>query len=728
MSTALGLDGEWDVPPTPLTIHCRRLRLSVPPASLTPLIGRDGDVAVTCDLLSRNDARLITLVGPGGIGKTRLALQVAADCAAAFDGQVAWAPVATATTPDAVAAGLARAVGMAETGVSPTIDALKTAMRDAHLFLVVDNFEQVLDATPLLSDLLLACPGLAILVTSRAVLRITGERAIEVAPLATVPERDQPSGMIESGPAVRLFAQGAAAVSPAFAVTPESAPVVAEICRRLDGLPLAIELAAARINHLSLNALLDRLDSRLALLTTSARDVPDRHRTMLDAIAWSYDLLTAEQQALFRRLAVFAGGFTLEALDATADDGQDVLTELGALVDNSLVWLEPPHPSGARYTVLETVREFAAIQLAACGEEAAVRERHARCVIAFALANEVAHNLLVREPQLSRLETEWANIQAALSWFSAENQALDLLRLTTSLYLFTFLRGHIATAMLWLDRALALAVDAPDQLRGQGLAALAFLATRLGPDETNRRRAAEAVTLLRPVASPSDLHIALMVSIADALVSGDAAAAEAYANEALTLVPHIVDPIQATTAQADPLTNLGEAAHIQGDLDRAAKHQADALAIYRTVNDAWGVVVTLQHLADIERDHGNIAPALERYSTCLGVAYEAGDDRVVAACLSGAGCIAAMCGQAVVATRLFAASETNLERAGIHVLLPTDRTAREHWLAECRKALDDGAFASEWSAGRALNREQIAETLASVRRPETADVGKFRSM
>ncbi len=691
MSTAPGLDSEWDAPPPPISLH-RRLRLSFPPTPLTPLIGRDADVAAACDLLIRREARLVTLVGPGGIGKTRLSLQIAAICSGAFEGQIAWAPVVTATTPEAVAAGLARAVGMAEAGASPTIEALKTALRDAHLLLVVDNFEQALDAAPLLSDLLLACPALSLLVTSRAVLRVAGERALDVPPLTASPDLDKPAAVTEFGPAVRLFVQRATTVSPSFALTPESAPVVAEICQRLDGLPLAIELAAARANHLSVFALLNRLDHRLALLTTSARDVPDRHRTMLNAIAWSYDLLAAEQQALFRRLAVFAGGFTLEAISAIAEDGQDVLTSLGALVDNSLVRLESPLQTDARYTVLETVREYAALQLAEQGEEATVRERHARWFLSYALANEVAHNLPVREPQLTRLETEWANIQAALAWFATTNQTIDLLRLATSLYLFTFLRGHIATATQWLERALALATDAPDHLRGQGLAALAFLATRLGPDEVNKRRAEEALTLLRPIAPPAELHIALMVAIADALVSGDNAAAETYANEALTLVDKIADPVQATTARADVLTNLGEAAHIRGDLDRAAEHQEAALAIYRTVNDAWGVVVTLQHLADIERDRGHVAPAMERYSTCLDAAHEAGDDRVVAACLSGAGCIAAMLGLAVTATRLFAASEANLERAGIPVLLPTDRIARERWLAKCQKALDATTF------------------------------------
>jgi predicted ATPase len=234
---------------------------------------------VASGLLARGEARLVTLIGPGGIGKTRLALGIATACAPAFEDQVAWVPVATATTPDAVAAALAQAVGIVETGSNPTIEVLKTALRDVRLLMAVDNFEQALDAAPVLTNLLQSCPGLSILVTSRALLRVAGEQSLEVPPLATAPAPSDPAAAGDVAPAVRLFAQRATSVLPSFALTPENFPVVEEICRRLDGLPLAIELAAARANALPLPDLRDRLDARLALLTGGARDMPARHRT-----------------------------------------------------------------------------------------------------------------------------------------------------------------------------------------------------------------------------------------------------------------------------------------------------------------------------------------------------------------------------------------------------------------------------------------------------------------
>lgn len=308
MSTVPRRDDDWSESLSPLPLHHRRLRLSPPPVSLTSLLGRDDDIAAAVDLMVRESARLVTLIGPGGIGKTRLAVGIADACSGAFEHQVAWAPVATVSTPESVATALAHAVGLTEAGSTPTIEALHAALRDARLLMVIDNFEQAIDAAPLLTSLLQSCPKLSLLVTSRAVLRVAGEHPLEVPPLATRPDPADAVGTSDIAPAVRLFSQRAKSVLPSFELTAETIPIVGEVCRRLDGLPLAIELAAARMNHLPLRDLRDRLDSRLAMLAGGARDMPARHRTMRDAIAWSYDLLGEEEQALFRNLAVFVGG------------------------------------------------------------------------------------------------------------------------------------------------------------------------------------------------------------------------------------------------------------------------------------------------------------------------------------------------------------------------------------------------------------------------------------
>src|SRR5215207_9722944 len=392
------------------------------PVPLTSFLARDQEIADVSALLRRDDVRLLTLTGPGGVGKTRLALTVAARLTGDFTDGAGFVSLAPVAHPDLVAPAVAQVLGVREAGNEPLVARLQAFLRERRLLLVLDNYEHVVDAAPLVTDLLGAAPDIRILVTSRTRLRLSGEHEHVVPPLALANTRGQVSyEAVADAPAVQLFIARAQAVQEAFSLTAENAAAVAAICRRLDGLPLAIELAAARVKVLSPPALLARLERRLVVLTGGGRDLPARQRTMRDAIAWSYALLAAPEQRLFRRLAVFAGGWTLEAAEAVSggDDRVSILEGLQALARASLV--QPvAQPDGEwRFYMLETLREFGLEQLRQEDDQGlATEQAHADYYRSLA---EQAYVELVGAQQrtwLTRLDAEDANIRAALDWIS----------------------------------------------------------------------------------------------------------------------------------------------------------------------------------------------------------------------------------------------------------------------------------------------------------------------
>ncbi|MDQ2654655.1 MAG: protein kinase, partial [Chloroflexota bacterium] len=434
------------------------------PIALSPLVGRERELALALALLRRPEVRLLTLTGPGGIGKTRLALDVAAVAAADFAAGVCFAPLAAVPDADLVAPSVARAAGLVDAGDIPAQDKLVAALRQSETLLVLDNFEHVAAAAQLVGYLLAACPGLKVLATSRTLLRVDGEHTLPVPPLA-LPDAGTPisPGSVMQSAAVQLFAQRAQAMNPAFALTAANASLVADICQRLDGVPLAIELAAARVTHLSLPALRERLERRLPLLTGGSRDRPLRLQTMRSAIAWSHDLLSPAEQSLFRRLAVFVDGCTLEAAEAVGQTGEDafptpapaVLDLVAALVDASLLRPETAPHGTTRYSMLEMIREFADEQLQASGEAETVRERHAAYVVAFAARHELADLLPDGERFQELLEAEHANVRAAIEWLEENGEAGAFLHLAASLGHFWAEQGHYREGRAWLERALA---------------------------------------------------------------------------------------------------------------------------------------------------------------------------------------------------------------------------------------------------------------------------------
>ncbi|MFQ5794790.1 MAG: BTAD domain-containing putative transcriptional regulator [Candidatus Bipolaricaulia bacterium] len=474
------LRDELDVEPAPETRELyRQIRngeileppRAVPnnlPIPLTRFIGRDKERAVVQVRLLDEEMRLLTLTGPGGTGKTRLGLQVVADLIDHFEDGACFVDLAPISDPGLVVSTIAQTLGVKEAEGRPLLDILKASLRGKQMLLVLDNFEQVVAAAPQVVELVAACPQLKVLVTSREPCHVRGEHVFPVPPLA-LPGSDgkRPLAIerLTQYEAVRLFIERAVAVKPDFAVTDENAPAVAEICIRLDGLPLAIELAAARIKLLSPQALLARLGNRLKLLTGGARDLPACQQTLRDTIDWSYDLLNTGERTLFERLSVFVGGGTLEAAEAVcigADNLElkmDILDGLASLVDKNLLRRKEQADGEPRFLILETIREYGLERLEASGESEAIRRTHADYYLALAEQAEPKLEGPDQRMWLDRLEVEHDNLRAALVWFEQNGEAEAELRLGGALWGFWHMRGYLSEGRRWLEGALAKGED-----------------------------------------------------------------------------------------------------------------------------------------------------------------------------------------------------------------------------------------------------------------------------
>ncbi|HMF41609.1 MAG TPA: adenylate/guanylate cyclase domain-containing protein [Polyangia bacterium] len=581
------------------------------PMQVTSFVGREREIAEGVKLFG--NARVLTLTGPGGTGKTRLSLQIAAQVAHGFPGGVTFVPLAPIADPELVAPAIVDALHL-ETGQRPPRERLVQHLRDRKALLVMDNFEQVLGAATLVADLIRACPDLKVIASSRGPLRISGEQEMPVPPLA-LPDPGAPAERVSQYEAVRLFIERAVAVKPGFEVTNENAPAVAEICARLDGLPLAIELAAARVRLLPPAAILTRLQNRLGLLQSGARDLPDRQKTLRGAIAWSHDLLDEPGRRLFARLAVFAGGGELEDVEmiCCSDDlGIDVLQGLEALVDQSLVRQEQ-HGTGARAIMLETIREFALEQLAASPDAEAIRARHAARFLA--LAEEASPHILrvERRDWLSRLEREHDNLRAAFDFCVGTGRIVEALRLAAALWRFWHIRGHLHEGMQRVRRVLDdPASRAHPAERERALEAAGGLAYWLADMQTTVACYDEALALARTIGDKARISNALynasfipVWAQVDRSIEDRTATAEARIGEALALAREVGDRgaiARCLWAQANTVTYLGK------DYAAALVPLSEAIPIFRAIGDHFGLAWAL-HTEGVSRVRTGDLPA-----------------------------------------------------------------------------------------------------------------------
>jgi predicted ATPase/transcriptional regulator with XRE-family HTH domain len=723
---------ELDPPPRPISVSQRLSALPVPP---TPLVGREREVAATCALLQRPEIRLVTLTGPGGVGKTRLAVAVATEMAGEVRDGVAWVELDPLRDPTLVPAEVAAALGVRERGAEPLADVLRRAVAGRQLLLVLDNCEHVLPAIPFIGDLLAASPDLTVLATSRARLRLRGERELPVGPLAvpaaagsTAPPLEGLAGVA----AVRLFVERAQAVEPAFVLTEATVAPVAEICRRVEGLPLAIELAAVRVKLLSPTALLSRLERRLPLLSGGSRDAPDRQRTMRDTIAWSHDLLSAQEQALFRRLAVFAGGFTVEAAEVVATAGADspgapgtVLESLASLLDQSLLRPQEPttpgEPTDARFTMLETVREYALERLEASGEAGTARQAHA----AFCLALLDAAQDHLHGPDgpatLDRLEAEHDNLRAALTWAIEEGAAGYALKLAHACWRFWWMHSHLDQGRLWLERALALPDpgETASALRPRVLVDAGYFARIQGAYGDAVAMGEEALAAARTVDDHHTMAAALFLLGFTAFDRGELEQARAHHQAALTLER----AIGYHHGVALDLTRLGDIALAQGNPAEAETLGEEALAIWRSRGDAWGIAWALLLLGRAARARGDDARAIALVRQSLASNARLGDKEIIVRAVAELASIACDRGQFLLAAQLYGGVAAQRETLGAP-LAPAEWVQYERDLAATRSELAEEAFQAAWDAGRAFPIERIiaeADSLDGTRGPVNTD-------
>lgn len=720
------------------------------PTQLTSFIGREREIAEVKRLLST--ARLLTLTGPGGTGKTRLGLQVAADLLEDFEGGVFFVPLAPISDPGLVVSTIAQTLRVRETGGQPLLKSLQEYLQDKSMLLLLDNFEQVISAAPVVAELLVACPKLKVLVTSREALHLSGEQESPVSPLVLPDLKRLPAvEALSQYAAVELFIQRALAVKPDFAVTNENAPAVAEICVHLDGLPLAIELAAARIKLFPPKAMLARLvgatgQSPLQLLTGGARDLPARHQTLRGAIAWSYDLLDVGEKTLFRRLSVFSGGCTPEAAEKacnTAGDlGMDLLDALASLVGKSLLRQEEQADGKPRFVMLETIQEYGLECLAASGEADAIRCQHADYYLA--LAEEADPKLTGAEQGVwfDRFEAEHDNLRAALEWLAQSGGAEKGLRLGGAMWQFWEVRGYLAEGRERLARLLALpGASVRTKARMKVLYAAGVLADAQGDYAAARALFEESLAINRELGDRRGIAVSLnnlgIVTLRQqdytaarflyeeslaiwrelgnrraialslnnlgnvANMQGNYAAARSLHEESLAIFKGLGD----RHGIAWSVNHLGDVARDQGDYATARSLYGESLAIFRELGDKWGIASSLTDLGHVAGDQGDYAAARSLYKESLAIARQLGDKRGIARVLEGFVGLAAAQAEPERALRL-AAAATAL-RGTIGAPLPPAEQARlERRLGPARQTLSEEARTEAWAEGRALTLEQ----------------------
>jgi non-specific serine/threonine protein kinase len=711
------------------------------PAEPTSFIGRAGEIAAVEVLLRRDGVRLVTLIGPGGIGKTRLAMRVGAGMVEEFPDGLCFVALAHLADPDDVAATVAATLDLKEAGGMPLARTVALHLQERRFLLILDSFEHLRPAASFVAELVAACPRLRLLVTSRAALQLSAEHRYEVPPLhMAAAEGHDDAAALARHEAVALFVARARAVRQSFALTDANAPAIAAICRRLDGLPLAIELAAARVRLLPPQTLLQQLESRLAVLVGGARDHPDRQQTLRGTMDWSYQLLSPSEQQLFARLGIFAGGCSLDAVSAigSPDEGQDVVEAIASLVDNSLV--RQAGEDEPRFEMLDTVREYAAERLVDRGEHDSIRRRHAEYFLALAQELEPALTGAEQSVSLARLDMELDNLRGALGWLLQQDRSDEAVLLAGAMYAFWLVRGRCSEGRRWLEDGLSTGSDLAEEVRAGALWRLGGLAVQLGDHERGTPLLEEALALFGQLGDAAGRARALSLLGVAAWRHGDFDRAATLLEEGLRLATqvddqrerayallnlgiavyrggdhatgrrHLQDALALNRARGDrqatlhALINLGYDSTLVGDLDAAEAMFAEVLATARDLGIRQFVAYALENLATISTLRGKHEQAASQLRETLVLGRELGDQYLLVFVLAGLAKVEIARGRPGRAARLGSAVAALQGPLGI-TMAPEEDRDREEVIERAREQLGEAPFREAWESGQVLSLE-----------------------
>ena len=671
------------------------------PVQVTPFIGRAEEVAEVIDMLRQPTIRLVTVTGPGGVGKTRLALEVANKMLDEFADGVRLVSLSAVLDSHLVPAAMAKSLGLIEAPEDLPLARLKSFLKTKETLVILDNFEQVVQAAPVMVDLLTESPGLKLLVTSRALLQVRGEREFALGGLKAP---DIPTwellASLDRAESVRLFVERARAVNPGFEVTEKNLPAIVEICERLDGLPLAIELAAARSRLLPPERMLEKMTSSIEL-GVGHRDLPERQRTLRNALDWDYGLLDVSEQAIFRRLSVFAGGFALESAEAVLDDYCDPISTLSgveSLATKSLLRQDQTQSIEVRFGMLRTIREYALDKLKESGEADDLQKRHAIYFKEVAAASDERMRTPEQAAWLDRLEREHANMRTALTWSFAHDADI-FLKLCVALGHFWEFRSYLTEGRFWLDRAVAM--DADPFLRAHVLDRSGTFARGQGEFERAARLLEECVEIRRTLKDDRELGLSLKNLGNVMLDLGDLERAALHYEESLEVRRRAND----VRGMAETLNNLGVLARFNGDWELAVKHYEEARPLFERLHDTIGGARLLMNMAEARLEQGDHGAALSYVKQSLKWYVEVGSRWDIADCLEIAAAAATVRGEPTEAARLFGAAEALRDSLGTP-LPPSERETYDRRLMDVRSRLDGTTFAIEWAWGRELDVDE----------------------